>query len=176
MNDLDHQLTDPGFFATGDPKAALRRLRAEDPVHWTQGALSRGFWSVTRYADVMAVAIDPRTFSSERGGITLPSSPQMEQLSPQAMGCGESMIMTDPARHIAMRKAFNRLFLPRAVAVHEASGRKLVAEMLGEVLPRGECDMVVDVAVKLPMAFICETMGIPRKDWQRMNTWGNMAA
>jgi cholest-4-en-3-one 26-monooxygenase len=176
MDDLDRQLTDPGFFATGDPHALLRRLRAEDPVHWTQGALSRGFWSVTKYADVMAVAIDPRTFSSERGGITLPSSPQMEQISPQAMGCGESMIMTDPARHIAMRKAFNRLFLPRAVAVHEASGRKLVAEILDEVLPRGECDLVVDVAVKLPMAFICEMMGIPRQDWVRMNTWGNMVA
>ncbi|HZY60817.1 MAG TPA: cytochrome P450 [Candidatus Binataceae bacterium] len=176
MDELDRQLTDPSFFATGDPHASLRRLRVEDPVHWTQGALSRGFWSVTRYADVMAVAIDPRTFSSERGGVTLPSSPQMEQISPQAMGCGESMIMTDPARHIAMRKAFNRLFLPRAVAVHEASGRKLVAEILDEVLPRGECDLVVDVAVKLPMAFICEMMGIPRKDWVRMNTWGNMVA
>jgi len=176
MDDLDHQLTDPGFFATGDSHALLRRLRAEDPVHWTEGALSRGFWSVTKYADVLAVAIDPRTFSSQRGGIVLPSSPEMEQITPQAMGCGESMIMTDPARHIVMRKAFNRMFLPRAVAVHEASGRALVADILGAVLPRGECDLVVDLAVKLPMAFICEMMGIPRPDWHTMFTWGNMAS
>ncbi len=70
MDDIDHQLTDPGFFATGDPHTVLRRLRAEDPVHWTEGAL--GFWSVTKYADVLAVAIDRRTFSAERSGIALP--------------------------------------------------------------------------------------------------------
>ncbi len=126
MDEIDRQLTDPEFFRSGDLHAVLGRLRAEDPVHWTQGNLSRGFWSVTKYADVAAVAADPRTFSSQMAGIALPSSPQMEQISPQAMGCGESMIMTDPPRHIAMRKAFNRMFLPRAVAVLEASGRKLV--------------------------------------------------
>lgn len=176
MDDLDRQLTDPDFFRSGDPHAVLKRLRAEDPVHWTQGAPGRGFWSVTRYADVAAIVADPRTFSSQAAGIVLPSSPQMEQITPQAMGCGESMIMTDPPRHIAMRKAFNRIFLPRAVAALEASGRKLVAEILADVLPRGECDLVVDVAVKLPMAFICEMMRIPRKDWEQMYIWGNMAA
>jgi cytochrome P450 len=176
MDDIDHQLTDPGFFATGDSHALLRRLRAEDPVHWTEGALSRGFWSVTKYADVFSVASDPQTFSSQRGGVVLPTSQEMEQISPQAMGCGESMIMTDPTRHIAMRKAFNRMFLPRAVAAHERAGRQLVTEILNEVLPRGECDLVVDLAVKLPMAFICEMMGIPREDWRRMFTWANMAA
>lgn len=176
MDDLDRQLTDPDFFRTGNPHATLRRLRLEDPVHWTQGDLSRGFWSVTKYADVAAVAADPRTFSSQAAGVALPSSRQMEQISPQAMGCGESMIMTDPPRHIAMRKAFNRIFLPRAVAAQEASGRKLVAEILAEVLPRGQCDLVVDVAVKLPMAFICEMMAIAREDWERMYLWGNMAA
>jgi cytochrome P450 len=175
MDEIDRQLTDPEFFRSGDLHAALRRLRAEDPVHWTQGTLSRGFWSVTRYADVAAIAADPHTVSSQAGGIALPSSPQMEQISSQVMGCGESMIMTDPPRHIAMRKAFNRLFLPRAVAVLEASGRKLVAEILADVLPRGQCDLVVDVAAKLPMAFICEVMRIPRQDWERMYLWGNMA-
>src|SRR5579885_2792530 len=175
MDQIGRQLTDPEFFRSGDLHAVLGRLRAEDPVHWTQGNLSCGFWSVTKYADVAAVAADPRTFSSQMAGIALPSSPQMEQISPQAMGCGESMIMTDPPRHIAMRKAFNRMFLPRAVAVLETSGRKLLAEILSGVLPRGECDLVVDVAAKLPMAFICEMMRIPRQDWEQMFIWGNMA-
>ena len=37
-----------------------------------------------------------------------------------------------------------------------------------------KCDFVVDVAARLPMAFICEIMGIPRKDWADMFKWGNM--
>jgi cytochrome P450 len=43
-------------------------------------------------------------------------------------------------------------------------------------LARGECDFVLDVAARLPMAFICEIMGIPRVDWPDMFKWGNMIA
>ena len=137
MDDLDRHLTDPDFFCTGDPHAVLGRLRAEDPVHWTQDAPTCGFWSVTRYADVAAIAADPRTFSSQAAGIVLPSSPQMEQITPKAMGCGESMIMTDPPRHIALRKAFNRIFLPRAVAAQEASGAPAGSRSLPASAARG---------------------------------------
>ena len=31
------------------------RLRAEDPVHWSENALFGGFWSVTRFEDITAV-------------------------------------------------------------------------------------------------------------------------
>jgi len=40
----DEQLTDQDFFATGDPHALWKQLRREDPVHWTEGKLSFGFW------------------------------------------------------------------------------------------------------------------------------------
>jgi cytochrome P450 len=75
-----------------------------------------------------------------------------------------------------MRRAFNRLLLPRAVGRFEAPGPQLVREILDEAITRGECDFVVDVAARMPMAFICEIMGIPRKDWAAMFKWGNMVA
>ena len=50
------------------PYGALDRLRREDPVHWHPEADGRGFWAVTKHADVKAVSHDPKTFSSERGG------------------------------------------------------------------------------------------------------------
>ena len=39
----------------------------------------------------------------------------MEQVTPQMLGAGEMMLMTDPPLHTAMRRAFNRLMLPRAI-------------------------------------------------------------
>src|SRR5258705_6557469 len=85
------------------------------------------------------------------------------------------MISTVPPLRGARRRALNRLFLPRAVGAYDDPGRRLVAEILDGVLDRGTCDFVVDVAARLPMAFICEIMGIPRPDWSEMFTWGNMA-
>ena len=51
------------------PYAAFAKLRAEAPVAWNEEPGERpGFWSVTRYEDVMRVNGDFETFSSQRGG------------------------------------------------------------------------------------------------------------
>jgi cholest-4-en-3-one 26-monooxygenase len=46
--------------------------------------------------------------------------------------------------------------------------------VIDAVAQRGECDFVVDVAARLPMAIICEMMAIPRSDWDSMFKWANM--
>ena len=173
-SEIDRALNDPGFFVDHDPHPLWQQLRREDPIHWTEGG-TRGFWSITRYDDIIAVVSEPLLFSSAHL-ISLPSSPEMEHLTPEVLGSGQMMLMTDPPLHGAMRRAFNRLMLPRAVGRFEVPGPELVREILDEALARGECDFVLDVAARLPMAFICEIMGIPRCDWPDMFRWGNMIA
>jgi cytochrome P450 len=171
---IDEALSDPGFFIDHDPHPLWKQLRDNDPVHWTEGA-GKPFWSVTRYDDIVSVVSEPTLFSSAYL-IGLPSSPEMELVTPEQLGSGEMMLMTDPPLHGAMRRAFNRLLLPRAVGRFEAPGPQLVREILEEAMAHGECDFVVDVAARMPMAFICEIMGIPREDWPNMFKWGNMVA
>jgi cytochrome P450 len=171
---IDAALSDPGFFVDHDPHPLWKELRENDPIHWTEG-LGKPFWSATRYDDIISVVSKPTLFSSAYL-IGLPSSPEMEQVTPEMLGSGEMMLMTDPPLHGAMRRAFNRLMLPRAVGRFEAPGPQLVREILERAMARGECDFVVDIAARLPMAFICEIMGIPRKDWPDMFKWGNMVA
>jgi hypothetical protein len=69
------------------------------------------------------------------------------------MGAGQAMIMTDPLLHGAMRRAFNRLFLPRPVGRYESLGEALVAEILAGVMAHGECDFVVDLAARREKEF-----------------------
>jgi cytochrome P450 len=135
--DIDRTLTDPEFFANGDPHPLWQQLRREDLVHWTEG-LVRPFWSITRYDDIVAAFSEPNRFTSARG-LIVPSSPEMEQLTPEMMGAGQAMIMTDPPLHGAMRRAFNRLFLPRPIGRYESPGEALVGEILEDVMARGEC-------------------------------------
>ena len=171
-HEIDKALSDPGFFVDHDPHPLWRQLREEDPVHWTEDLL-KGFWSVTRYDDIIAVVSAPALFTSSQL-ISVPSNPELEQITPEMQGSGEMMLMTDPPLHGAMRRAFNRLLLPRAVGQFEVPGPQLVREILDAALARGECDFVIDVAARMPMAFICEIMGIPRSDWPDMFKWGNM--
>jgi cytochrome P450 len=89
-----------------------------------------------RYDDIVRVFCEPNLSSSMRG-LIVPSSPEMEELTPEMMGAGDMMIMTDPPLHGAMRRAFNRLFLPRPVGKYESPGQLLVAEILDEVMKTG---------------------------------------
>jgi len=176
-SDIDQQLTDPAWFGANDPHPIWRRLRAEDPVHWTVGKLPFGFWSLTRHEDMREVLRDPATFSSELGeGSVLPTSREIVALDRETAGFGEMMVSTDPPRHAPVRRAFSRVFLRNSIQRFEKQGRLLAREILDEVAPLGSCDFVDDIAVKMPMRFICALMGIPRGDWNRMLKLGNQSA
>src|SRR5215813_3115231 len=173
VNDFD--LTNPDFFVSGDPHSVWRELRTTDPVHWTRREKKKGFWSITKYEDAQRVYRDPGTFSSH-DGIALgfadapdPNQPRME------FGFGQMMITTDPPRHGRIRQMLNRRFTPRALAPHEPHVRAITREIIDAVAERGHCDLVVDVAAKLPTAVICEMLAVPREDWDMMFSLGNMA-
>ena len=54
------------MWARAVPYGEFGRLRREAPVAWSAGGGS-GFWSVSRYADIVAASRDVATFSSSRG-------------------------------------------------------------------------------------------------------------
>ena len=61
-------LFDLDLFERGDAHEALRVLRHESPVHWNPGTEEfRGFWSLTRYDDVLFVSRHPDLFISSKG-------------------------------------------------------------------------------------------------------------
>ena len=160
---LGINLINEDLFVNGPPHDIWRRLRREAPVSWNEGnAYFPGFWNITKYEDVMAISRDPAGFLSGQG-IHLSLHPERQDPSN-----GRMMITTDPPRHVRLRRLVNKGFTPRAVAAWEPHVRAIVKEILDEVEPKGQCDFVVDIAAKLPLAIICEMMGVPRQDWDLM--------
>jgi cytochrome P450 len=178
--DDDLNLTNPEFFAKGDPHALWRRLRESDPVHWTQTDYGRGYWSVTKLADVRAVYTQPVLFSAQKSGATLPltaafadpaRSPSMRLAIEGAM-----LASNDPPRHNKMRQVLHHRFLPKAVAQLDGFVERLATDLIGQLITRGECDFVNDIAAKLPSAVIFEIMQIPREDWPMLFEMANMGS
>jgi cholest-4-en-3-one 26-monooxygenase len=179
QDDID--LTTPSFFAEGDPDGLWARMRAEDPVHWTEGRLSRGFWSITKYAHAKQIySGDNGLFSIQEQGNVLPPHPDFEDpANAEALRLtreGASLSAMDGAPHSALRQAFIQKFTLPSIAKLEHLIQDVTTEIMDEVLPRGECDFAVDVAAKLPIMVIAEIMGIPRSDWDDMYAWNNMFA
>ncbi|HEX2590007.1 MAG TPA: hypothetical protein VHL34_00820, partial [Rhizomicrobium sp.] len=44
----------------------LKRLREEDPVHWSPTGPTGGFWSITKFNDIVAIEANHKVFSSDR--------------------------------------------------------------------------------------------------------------
>ena len=62
---------DNDAFAERVPHELFARMRDEAPVLWYDWEYGNGFWSVTRYDDIVTVLKDWRTYSSEIGGTAL---------------------------------------------------------------------------------------------------------
>jgi cytochrome P450 len=162
-------LLDPGLYSHGDPYALWRWLRLNDPVRWHPPAQLPGFWILTRYEDVRAVYRDPATFSSV-GGILL--RPADHGADP---GGGRTLALTDPPRHRLLRAIVDGWFVPRAVRILEADLRDVASGVVRRAVEHGTCDFVSEIAARIPLYVICNMMGIPSSDWERIFALTNQA-
>ena len=86
-------LTNLDRWAEGVPYEWFALLRDEEPVFWQEERSGRGFWSLTRYDDVLAASKDYQTFSSGVGGTSL------MDLTPEQVESRMSMLDSDPPGH-----------------------------------------------------------------------------
>lgn len=164
----DVNLADIDRFRAGPPWAAFDRLRREAPCYWNaEPEPNHGFWSVTRHADIVAIARDEETFSSEVGAVNL------EELDADQLEVRKSMLETDGARHFALRRLLQRDFSARALAPFETFLRGLTATTLDAALARGEFDFVEQVSADFPIRVLVRLMGVPDEHAGQLISWGN---
>ena len=170
--DVDALLNDPAFFAGDRHYALFDALRRESPVRWTQSPDGRGYWSVFCHADVKHVLNAPELFSSEREGVFPVLDAEMAKIAREAWGVGENVAMIDPPRHGEFRKVIAQPFLPKALVDGEARTRELIGRIFDDLPASGELDLVGDLAVRIPMAVICDVLDLPAADWDALLAQG----
>ncbi|MEZ4216489.1 MAG: cytochrome P450 [Myxococcota bacterium] len=162
----DIDLYDADRYAEGAPYEAFARLRRADPVHWQPEPEGPGYWAVLRHADVLAVARDIATFSSERGSVMI------EDLSPPALARMRRMLLVmDPPRHGLYRRMVLHAFTPRSVDRLEPRVRAIARAALARARDEPELEFVHDVAARVPMEVIGELFGIPAADRAQVHAW-----
>ncbi|MDQ1521793.1 MAG: cholest-4-en-3-one 26-monooxygenase, partial [Actinomycetota bacterium] len=150
------------------PHAMFETLRRDAPVFWHPEPDGKGFWAVTKHADVLAISRDNESFSSEVGGTFIPTQTE-EQLSKVRL----SILNMDPPKHHRYRRLVSKGFTPRMIGQLQETIQWRAARIVDDVIDRGECEFVEDVASKLPLQMICEMVGLPEADWPRMFALSN---
>ncbi len=164
----DINLNDEELFERGLAHQAFKILRREEPISWTPGNDEvKGHWNLVKYEDVLHVSRHPEIFSSERG-IVQYEPVNAYEASAASAGNGKMIITMDPPRHVKMRRLVNKGFTPRAVALWEPKIRETTNTLLDRIAKKGESDFVLDIACNIPLAVICQMLGLPEKDWALM--------
>jgi cytochrome P450 len=163
-SDIDLMNLDP--FVRGEDGVLFRQLRDEDPCHWNDEPDGPGFWSLTRYADVMAAASDWATFSSS-GGTQIQSR--------RAEGHGKPSIHNmDPPRHKQLRGLLASEFARQSVEKMAPRAREVVQEHLDALLAAGPCDLVQTMTMQIPILVFATMLGAPREDAHKLLEWTNV--
>jgi cytochrome P450 len=142
-----------------DPYPVYLALLEDAPLYRSE---KRGFWAVSRHADVQRCARDWETFSS-RGGVDLSGSVGLA-------GPGGFLDM-DPPRHDQLRRVVRSHFTPKAIGALEDTVRDQVRAIGAEIRACGGGDLGRDLARPLPLRLICTLLGFPSADYGDLERW-----
>jgi cytochrome P450 len=159
---------DPEIFRTDTWHPYFERLRKESPLHWAVSEEEDvgGFWSVTRFDDIMAVDTNAQDFSSEPT-IVLPD-PAEDFTLPM-------FIAMDPPKHDVQRKTVSPIVAPNHLAYLEPVIRERAAKILDD-LPIGETfDWVDKVSIELTTMTLATLFDFPWEDRRKLTRWSDVA-
>jgi cholest-4-en-3-one 26-monooxygenase len=159
------------------PVEELAELRKSEPIHWvdvpggTGGFGDKGYWIVTKHADVKEVSKNSEVFGSSPDG-AIPVWP--EGMTRDAIDLQKAVLLNmDAPQHTRLRKIISRGFTPRAVGRIEEELRTRARDIAETAAAEGVGDFVEQVASELPLQAIAGLLGVPQEDRDKLFRWSN---
>ena len=165
LEDVD--LSDLDVFVRNEAWGMFDTLRREAPVFWNpERGGNRGFWSLTRFADIEQADKSPEIFTSERF-VNLEEPPE------QYMDLRRSMLETDGPRHRALRRLLMRDFSAATLRRYEDFLRGLARLTVDTALQQEEFDFVDAIAADYPINVLARLLDVPDEFTPQLISWGN---
>jgi cytochrome P450 len=147
-----------------DPFPVYARLRNESPVHFLE---RHDAWALSRFDDVWRAGADNDHLAQpgppiERRGVLKRRIVDEAEIA-RTVGAG-NVFSLNPPEHTLVRRAISRFFTPNAMRRLEPEVRKLVRDLLAEVLPSGGFDVMHDLAGHISVQVACRLIGLPLED------------
>ncbi len=133
--------------------------REEAPIHTGEGG-GQQYFLLTRMEDIRKAYQSTDVFSNS--AVTVADPNPAYRWIPE---------MLDGHLHTAWRQMLTPLWSPGSVDRMKPTLRQRFGEVLDEVVPRGECDIVTDLALLFPNVIFMDLMGLPRADAEQFQQW-----
>ncbi len=159
-------VSDASLYRTDSWRPYFERLRREAPVHYQANSPYGGFWSITRFEDIVAVDSNHQAFSSEPIIIL----GDLEEELPVEM-----FIAMDQPRHDVQRRAVQGVVAPKNLAQMEGLIRARVQAIL-DGLPVGTAfNWVEHVSINLTTQMLATLFDFPFEERSKLTYWSDIA-
>jgi cytochrome P450 PksS len=157
-----------------NPAAGIERLRARGPVVETRFPIVGKVWLTTTYDAAARVMKDSTAFTLRKDG----SPAGLRWWMPAFVGAmASNMLTVDEPDHTRLREIVDEAFRRRAVLDMQPHIRAIADNLAEELFADGSpADLVKRYARILPLAVICELLGLPPSDRPKFIAWANTVA
>ena len=160
-----------------NPFPLYARLR-ETPVS-RQGD---GYFVVSSHAAIRTLLFDPRLSSEDIPPTHRPHTGNplkdwfLNRIKDRISNAHRPLIFRDPPAHDTLRGFVMREFTPPRVQALHARVEAIVNELLDRCRGRSKICLVDDLSYPLPVAVICDLLGVPVEDEPRFQSWATQLA
>jgi cytochrome P450 len=156
-----------------DPYAYFEAIRQHGPVYLLK---DRNIMFVTGFEECREVLMDEELYSAiiaSAGPATpLPFTPEGDDVNEQLeahrhlMPLYDMVTSMDGQQHHNARGLLNKLFLPSRLKANEAYMADLANRMCDQVIAKGGCEMISEIATPFVTLVIADLLGVPEEDRQ----------
>ena len=136
-----------------------------------------GFFIVTDYEHVRAVAFDTATFSSETGLMFVKDSIIKEKIDKIWRENGvmpvNTMVVKDDPEHQFHRSLVDKAFTPVRMRQMENYLESIVDDMIDAYINEPEVDFHNRMSVLVPLSVIADQLGVPRSNLAKFKFWSD---
>ena len=154
------------------PPGNLRDLQVQGPVHRVRTAVGDPAWLVTGYRELQEL------FGDSRLGRSHPEPGAAARWGDSVLHGGpRGNYATEPEDHARFRARVQPHFSPRRMRELRPRVEALTAELIDQLAAsQPPADLTQALALPLPVAVICELLGVPLQDREMFREWTQSAA
>ncbi|MFJ3961321.1 cytochrome P450 [Streptomyces sp. NPDC090036] len=142
------------------PHPMYAALREQAPVCRLTPPHGIDTFLITRHDDARDALSDPRFSKNMRGAIDTYHAVYGSFFD----ALDDNVLFSDPPRHTRLRRILRSAFTPRRVEEMRPRITEIAEGILAECRRAGTVDLMAAFAFPLPVAVLCELMGIPQED------------
>ena len=153
-----------------NPAAEIEKLRSAGPVVDVRFPIVGKIWTTTTQDLADRVLKDSETFTMRRDDGTIAG---FRWWMPKILlTLSNHMLSMDEPDHRRLRDIVDEAFRRRAIRDMEPRILAIADELVGKLFAQGSpADLVDRYARTLPLAVICELLGLPLADWSKFIAW-----